>query len=197
MKHFNLKLASIVCILLAVSCSSSTKKDQTLAVDQSPYDVFFEQLKIDQLTDTVLVQNQTKIFGCGTAMVMYQQELEKNGMHKFYEKYGTVIDNAAHISYFERKNKVKILWISRGNEGELFQLEDSTLHANEKLETRLLAEKTFISFDENPSAMDSVLITVMVDYHSKVLLKSIELSKNAGQWRIDKEEATETTDSSR
>lgn len=192
MKHFNLKIALISFLLLAVSCNNETKKNQTFVADSSPYDVFFKQLKIDHLTDTILVQNQTKIFGCGTGHMMYYDELAKNGLYKFYDKYETVLDNEEHISLFERKNKVKILWISRGNEGELFQLYDSTLHANQKLEKRLIAEKTFLMFDENPTAMDSVNITVMINYHSKVILKSFDLSKNEGQWRIDKQDETET-----
>lgn len=192
MKHFNLKITLILFLLIAVSCNNETKKNQTFVADSSPYDVFFKQLKIDHLTDTILVQNQTKIFGCGTGHMMYYDELAKNGLYKFYDKYETVLDSEEHISLFERNNKVKILWISRGNEGELFQLYDSTLHANQKLEKRLIAEKTFLMFDENPTAMDSVNITVMINYHSKVILKSFDLSKNEGQWRIDKQDETET-----
>ncbi|RRJ90544.1 hypothetical protein EG240_08405 [Paenimyroides tangerinum] len=140
------------------------------------------------MTDTILVQNKTKIFGCGTGYVMYHEDLKESGLSKFYEKYGTVLDNQELLKVFEKNNNLKILWIERGNEGELFQLEDSVLHNNKKLEIRLMSEKAFLVFDETPKSLDSLNITVTIEFSNtnKILLKSFDLSQNK-YWKIDKQ----------
>lgn len=167
------------------SCNNSETKN----VENSPYKIFFNELKINDLTDTILVQNQTKIFGCGTAAVMYEEEIKSKGIDQFYEKYGTVIDNQELLNSFAKMNNVKILWIYRGNEGELMQLEDSILHKNAHLEKRLLAEKTFLSFDDVPKTLDSLNISVKSYSPRKntTFLYSYDLSKNKNGWKIDKQ----------
>lgn len=188
-KHFNIIL--LLSFIFVYSCNNS--KTETKNVENSPYKTFFNELKIDNLTDTILVQNQTKIFGCGTAAVMYEEEIRKNGVDKFYEKYGTVIENEELINSFAKKNNVEILWINRGNEGELFQLEDSILHKNTKLEKRLIAEKTFLSFDASPKSLDSLNITVMINDRNKnkIALQSFDLSRSRNNWKIDKQNVEE------
>lgn len=183
-----MKIVYIVAIFVGLSCNNPNEINQTL-LDDSPYRIFFNQLKINKLTDTILVQNRTKIFGCGTAYVMYENELKKKGLHKFYNKYGNVLDDLELINSFERNNAVKILWINRGNEGELFQFQDSSLHLNEKLEKRLIAQKVFLSFDDTPKSLDSVNLTVLINFKdtNKVILKSFDLSKNRNKWQIDKQ----------
>ncbi len=149
--------------------------------------LFFKHLKIENLSDTILVQNRTKIFLCPTAAGMYQEELIKKDLGKFYEKYGSVLDNPKLIQLFEKNNKVKILWINSGNEGELFQLEDSALHKNKKLENRLIKEKAFLIFDETPKSIDTVSLSVTIIYPKieKAVLKTYNLSKSNENWKID------------
>ncbi|MBL4746293.1 MAG: hypothetical protein JKY08_07980 [Flavobacteriaceae bacterium] len=173
-----------------------SKSTKTNFVYYSPYKVLFNHLKINELTDTILVQNRTKIFGCGTAYHMYKKELNKSGLHKFHEKYGTVLPNLELTNLFEKNHNVKILWINTGLEGELFQLEDTILHNNKELEKRLIAEKTFICFDDTPKSLDSVTVTLLVNYKNlkKTILKSFDLSKNRSEWVIDKEYEKEIKD---
>ena len=173
--------------MFTYSCNNSETK--TKNVENSPYKIFFNELKIDNLTDTILVQNQTKLFGCGTAVAMYEEEILSKGIGKFYEKYGTVVDDRELINSFAKKNNVKILWIYRGIEGELLQLEDSILHKNTQLEKRLLAEKTFLSFDDDPKTLDSLNISVTSYSPPKntSILYSFDLSKNKNAWKLDKQ----------
>lgn len=187
--NFNLKLLIVKALFFFIVCSCQETNSKQKIVENSPYEIFFNQLKIDKLTDTILVQNRTKVFGCGTAFVMHNDELTKSGLNKYYEKYGTVLSNLSNIDSFAKRNNVKILWITRGNEGELFQLSDSILHNNSKLEKRLIAEKTFLTFDDNPKSLDSVTIDVMINHRkqNKVIFKTFELSKNKNIWKIDKQ----------
>lgn len=187
--NFNLKLLIVKALFFFVVCSCQETNSKQKIVENSPYEIFFNQLKIDKLTDTILVQNRTKVFGCGTAFVMHNDELTKSGLNKYYEKYGTVLSNLSNVDSFAKRNNVKILWITRGNEGELFQLSDSILHNNSKLEKRLIAEKTFLTFDDNPKSLDRVKIDVMINHRNKntVILKTFELSKNKNIWKIDKQ----------
>ena len=131
LKDYKLIILKLLFFILVCSCENN--KPKVKFVKNSPYEIFFNQLKINKLTDTILVQNRTKVFGCGTAYVMYEDELNKNGLIKFYEVYGTILDNSEFLNVFAKNNNVKILWIERGNEGELFQLEDSILHKNKNL----------------------------------------------------------------
>lgn len=176
----------LLSFIFIFSCNNSEGKK--INAENSPYKIFFNELKINNLTDTILVQNQTKIFGCGTATVMYEEEIKNKGIDKFYKKYGTVVDDRELINSFAKKNNVKILWIYRGIEGELLQLEDSALHKNTKLEKRLLAEKTFLSFDDDPKTLDSLNITVLSNNptENKMLSHSFDLSKSKNVWKIDR-----------
>lgn len=184
-KHF--KIVLLLSFIFTYSCNNSETK--TKNVENTPYKIFFNELKINNLTDTILVQNQTKLFGCGTAIAMYEEEIKSKGIDQFYEKYGTVVDDRELINSFAKKNNVKILWIYRGIEGELLQLEDSILHKNTQLEKRLLAEKTFLSFDDNPKTLDSLNISV-TSYNppkNTSFLYSFDLSKNKNAWKLDKQ----------
>lgn len=182
-KHF--KIILLLSFIFTYSCNNSETK--TKNVENSPYKMFFNELKINNLTDTILVQNQTKLFGCGTAAVMYEEDIRSRGIDQFYEKYGTVIDNQELLNSFAKNNNVKILWIYRGNEGEVIQLEDSILHKNAQLEKRLLAEKTFLSFDDDPKTLDSLTISVSSYNPPKntTSLYSFDLSNNKNGWKID------------
>ena len=186
--YFQLLFKCIFSVIIISSCENLKTEKMLKFTENSPYEIFFNQLKINQLTDTILVQNKTKIFGCGTGYVMYHEDLKESGLSKFYEKYGTVLDNQELLKVFEKNNNLKILWIERGNEGELFQLEDSVLHNNKKLEIRLMSEKAFLVFDETPKSLDSLNITVTIEFSNtnKILLKSFDLSQNK-YWKIDKQ----------
>ena len=191
LKDYKLIILKLLFFILVCSCENN--KPKVKFVKNSPYEIFFNQLKINKLTDTILVQNRTKVFGCGTAYVMYEDELNKNGLIKFYEVYGTILDNSEFLNVFSKNNNVKILWIERGNEGELFQLEDSILHKNKNLEKRLIAEKAFLSFDDTPKTMDSLNLTVVINFRNlnKTILKSYDLSKRQNYWKIDKQNEQE------
>ena len=186
--YFQLLFKCIFSVIIISSCENLKTEKMVKFTENSPYEIFFNQLKISQLTDTILVQNKTKIFGCGTGYVMYHEDIKESGLSKFYEKYGTVLDNQELLKVFEKNNNLKILWIERGNEGELFQLEDSVLHNNKKLEIRLMSEKAFLVFDETPKSLDSLNITVTIEFSNtnKILLKSFDLSQNKN-WKIDKQ----------
>lgn len=172
-------------MLLFSSCTEPNQKLKVLE-QNSPYKLFFNELRLSNITDTVLVQNTTKIFGCGTASMDYNEELRKTGLDKYYDKYGTVLSDLKGLSEFEKNNKVKILCIERGTEGELFQLEDSLPHKNTKLEKRLLEEKSFISFDEEPEGIDAVKITVVINRRAtnKIRLNTYHLLQSNKIWTI-------------
>ncbi len=183
-------LLTTLLIILLYSCLNQSEKNQiNKSKINSPYKIFFQYLKLDKLTDTILVQNRTKVFGCGTAYMEYKNKLEKSGLDIFYKKYGNILSDRKLFSIFERKHNVKILWIERGNEGELFQLEDTLLHKNTDLEKRLIKEKTYIEFNENPTSMNNVTINVSIYKANRTELKnrkSFELIENKGEWKIDK-----------
>jgi hypothetical protein len=155
---------------------------------ESPYKVFFEKLKVEKITDTILVPFQTHIFGCGTAYIEFQEHLKKKGLDKFYEKYKDVLSDSLLIKKFEIKNKTKILWIFRGNEGELFELADSVLHNKPNFEKRMLASKTHVSISEYPISVDSVYVYVSIDYPiiKKSIQKIYSISKKEDNWNMNK-----------
>ncbi|GAA3508265.1 hypothetical protein GCM10022393_18880 [Aquimarina addita] len=152
-----------------------------------PYQVFFESLKMDQLTDTILVQSRVRVFGCGTAAIQYAENLRKSNLQKFYDQYGNILSDKKWVSRFEKNNNLKIIWVSRGNEGELLQLEDEKLHINHSLEERLLSEKCFVKFIEEPSSLKKLQIkmTVAFPQKEKALYTVHSLSKQKGIWSID------------
>lgn len=66
-------------------CTHQNKENNDIKIiNNSPYSIYFKSLKISNLTDTVLVQSQTKIFGCGTAVTEYKERLKTSGLDKFY-----------------------------------------------------------------------------------------------------------------
>jgi hypothetical protein len=170
-----------------VSCQKSETKKLITNLD-SPYAVFFDELEIEKITDTILVPFQTRIFGCGTAYIEFQEHLKKKGLDKFYEKYKDVLSDSLLIKKFEIKNKTKILWIFKGNEGELFQLADTVLHKKTNFEKRILASKTHVSISEYPISMDSVDIYVSMNYPitNKNIEKTYSISKKGNEWKINK-----------
>lgn len=154
---------------------------------ESPYKVFFEKLEVEEISDTILVPFQTHIFGCGTAYIEFQEHLKKKGLNKFYEKYNNIFDSLL-VKKFEIKNKTKILWIFRGNEGELFQLANSVLHNKTNFEKRILESKTHISISEYPISMNSVYVYVSIDYPitKKSVQKTYSISKKEEKWNMNK-----------
>ena len=173
--------------ILLISCSHN--KSGLNNNVSSPYKTFFNQVKVSGLTDTILVQSKTKIFGCGSAYTEYQEELNKKGLNEFYEKYGKLLPNLELTSLFEKNNNVKILWIDTGNEGEIFRLKDSVLHSDEILEKRLIEEKAFLIFNDLPKTLDSMTITLSINYKKpkRSILKYFDLSISKNEWIIDKE----------
>jgi hypothetical protein len=170
-----------------VSCQKRETKKLITNLD-SPYAVFFDKLEIEKITDTLLVPFQTRVFGCGTAYIEFQEHLKKKGLDKFYEKYKDVLNDSLLIKKFEIKNKTKILWIFRGNEGELFELADSVLHKNINFEKRILASKTHVSISEYPISMDRIYVYVTIDYPitKESVLKIYSISKKEDKWKMNK-----------
>ncbi len=143
-----------------MNCNNSLRKKNIIIPKSNPYEVFFSSLKAFNLSDTILVQSQTKIFGCGTAAHEYHEKLKKEGLDKFYEKYGTVFSDTTILKKFEKENKTKVLWVFRGYEGELMEFENEKLKKNKKLFDRLLKEKDFIQFSETPNSMISITFNI-------------------------------------
>ena len=158
------------------------------SIMHSPYKTFFNTIRINGITDTILVQNRTKVFGCATAKISYNQELKEKGLHTFYEKHGALLDHQEFINRFKKNHNVTILWIDTGNEGDLFQLDDSLLHKNIKLEKHVIESKPYLVFNDTPKSLDSLSITVLIDYKNPKtkLLKTFDLSADQNGWKIDK-----------
>ena len=142
-----LKLSSVFLSILLVGCDAILSKE---IKNNNPYNVLFSRLENLNLTDTVLVQNRTKVFGCGTAAYTYYENLKETELENFYKAHGNVLSDTILLKEFEKKNKTKIIWISRGNEGELFEFEDPDLKTNTKLFSRLLKSKCFMKFADTP-----------------------------------------------
>ena len=175
--------------VVVLFCFCNKVKNDTVSTIQSnnPYQVFFDNLKISNGNDTILMQHKTKVFGCGTAATEYFDNLEKKGLNKFFDKNGHIFDNNQILRNFESKNNLKILWINVGNEGELFELEDSKLHSNKKLETRLLNKKPFIVLTENPESTSK--LTIEYVYNNPLQKNSSSnsyfLSEKSSIWKLD------------
>lgn len=181
----------IILFLILISTIFSCQKREIKKLANkplSPYEVFFDNLVIENNTDTILVPFQTHIFGCGTAYLEFQEKLEKKGLDKFYDKYNNIFNDSSFIKKYEIKNRTKILWIFRGNEGEFNQLADSLLHKNQDLEKRILASKNYVSISENPISMSSLEISVSINYPNtkKYVSKNYFLSIKSEKWVIDK-----------
>ncbi len=164
-------LIHLILIFTLTNCKS--KNDSTINKEDhktnvvleeinSPYPFFFETLKIPRLTDTILVQNKTRIFGCGTGALEYREKLKESGLDAFYEKYGSVLSNRSLIEKFGKENNTKVLWITRGIEGEIMHLEDEKLHLDTALEVRLFREKNYVVFSEEPISLERVQVKIVV-----------------------------------
>ncbi|WP_310554687.1 hypothetical protein [Flavobacterium sp.] len=171
----------LVGFVIIFSCKRLEKID---AKNNSPYVAFFKTLETEEISDTILVQSQTKIFGCGTAAYEYMEGLKKSGLDKFYEKYEDVLSDTISINKFEKTHNIKILWITRGNEGEKMELLDSVLHKNTSLEKRLWETKNFIKFTQTPIAMNAVDIYYSIAYpkEKKYFTKVYKVSKVNEKW---------------
>lgn len=158
-----LKVKYFLVIVLIISCDLPQKiKDKVDPKSyNNPYEVFYSKLNNLKLTDTVLVQSQTKIFGCGTAALEYYSNLEVKGLDKFYDKYGTLFAKTNLLEEFEKQNNTKIVWVDRGN-GELFKLENEDLKSNDSLVKRLRKEKDFIVFEDTPNSLQSLSASIKI-----------------------------------
>jgi hypothetical protein len=154
----------------------------------SPYEAFYETLEAGKISDTILVQSQTQIFGCGTAVYEYLEALKKSGLDKYYVKYKDVLSDTILVNKFAKKHNTKILWVTRGNEGEKMELSDSVLHKNINLEKRLWATKNFIKLTETPKTMNSVNVFCSIVYpkEKKYVTKEYKVSKANGNWESNK-----------
>ncbi len=192
-KHYSVL---IIVILIIASCTSQSKKKQVIDEkdpipatneDQvSPYEAYLDNFRFENGTDTLLVQRKSRVFYCGTAAFEYYEELKKSGLKEYFEKYNDLVEHPTFSKKIEANSKTKILWVNRGNEGELMELENETIHANKELERRLFAEKAFVQITENPLAMDKVEIYTTVFYpvsnKTENLIHSI--IKNQGEWKM-------------
>ncbi|WP_299259363.1 hypothetical protein [uncultured Aquimarina sp.] len=186
----------ITIIVIIVSCTSQNKKiqitdekDTVLTVNQnqlSPYEEYLNNFRFENGTDTLLVQRKSRIFYCGTGAMEYYDELKKNGLEKYFEKYKDLVEYPTFSKKIETNNKTKILWVNRGNEGELMQLENKTIRANKELEKRLFEEKAFVQITENPLTMDKVEIYTTIFYPVSNKTENLMhiIIKNKGEWNI-------------
>ncbi len=184
-----MKKALLYLCLISTLVSCQKRETKKLVTDfESPYAVFFKELEIDKISDTILVPFQTHIFGCGTAYMEFNENLKKKGLDKFYEKYNGILNDSLLIKKFEIKNKTKILWIFRGNEGELFQLADSVLHKKANFEKRIIYSKNYVSISEYPVSIDSLMVLVNINnpVTKKYQEKMYYISKKENHWKINK-----------
>ncbi len=153
----------IVITIICASCTYSYKKKKsTKEFARTPYQAFFSKLDDLICTDTILVQSQTNIFGCGTGAHEYYENLKQKGLDKFYGQYGNVLSDTNLLHEFEEVHNTKILWVFRGYEGELLEFNDSLLKKDTLLLNRLLKEKQFVKFNEAPNSMATATITVSI-----------------------------------
>ena len=182
----------ILIIYLFVITLSCKKQDLAQNIPNikydTPYEAFYKTLQTSKLTDTILVQSQTQVFGCGTAAYEYFEELKKSGLDKFYTKYNNVLSDTVLVNEFSKNHNTRILWVTRGNEGEKMELIDPVLHKNTALEKRLWATKNFIKLTETPEKMNSVNIYYSIIYpkEKKYFTKDYKVSEINGIWQSTK-----------
>ena len=163
MKYLLIHIILVFTLINCESISDSTgKKNITSKETNSPYPLFFKTLNIPRFTDTILVQNKTRIFGCGTEALEYNDKLKKSGLDVFYEKFGSVLSNRNLIENFAKANNAKVLWVTRGIEGETMHLEEESLHRDTVLETRLFNDKDYVVFSEEPISLDCVHVKIKI-----------------------------------
>jgi len=186
-KIFFLKFLMICSFIVACKNKESNSANAPIA---SPYAIFFDSLHIEELSDTVLMQAQPLVFGCGTAALQHDEYLRSSGLYRFYEQYNDVLSDSTLIAKFSHRNQTQILWVSRGNEGELLELMDSAMHADSKLEARLLKEKCFIKIAETPHSLDSISIAVSIAFPIKKMatFMQYQIVKRNNFWNIVKVE---------
>lgn len=186
-KIFFLKLMMICSFIVACKNKDSSTTNAPVA---SPYTLFFDSLHIEELSDTILIQAQPLVFGCGTAAIQHDEYLRTSGLYRFYEQYNDVLSDSTLIVKFSQRHQTKILWVSRGNEGELLELSDSNLHADSQLEARIFKEKCFIKIAETPHTLDSISIAVSVAYpiRETALFMQYQIVKRGNFWNIVKVE---------
>lgn len=175
----------LILLIITLSIFSNCQQfNNHRIVKNGPYEEFFDKLNSGKITDTIIVQAQTRVFGCGTAYLEYSKKLNKSGLDKFYNKYSDVLSDTISIAKFEKKFKTKILWLTRGNEGEKLELLDSTLH-NKINFKKLLATKNFIKFSENPISMNVVKIYYSIAYpiEKKYFSKEYKVFKTNKNWK--------------
>ncbi|WP_299246888.1 hypothetical protein [uncultured Aquimarina sp.] len=187
----------ITMIFIITSCTSQNKKiqvpeekDVVLTANQdqtSPYEKYLNNFRFENATDTLLVQRESRIFYCGTGAMEYDKELKKNGLEEYFKKYKDLVQYPTFLEKTETNNGTKILWVDRGNEGELMQLEDKTIQANKELEKRLFEEKAFVQITENPLAMDEVEIYTTIFYPVSNKTENLihKITKNQGDWQME------------
>ena len=161
-----------------------------------PFEVFFDSLQIPSLTDTILVQAQSRVFGCGTAAVQHDEYLRSSGLQPFYDKYQGVLGDCAFLKKYTHREKIAILWVSRGMEGELLELSDSTLHADAAIEDRLFRSKCFLKFSETVHSLDSITVSVSIAYpiQKSALALQYQLSSNSKGWNITESSKDSSSD---
>ncbi len=195
----NINVSNIVMALLILGLTSCTPRENTnskiklpiaythaLHDQLSPYEVYLDSFKVENATDTLLVQRKSRIFYCGTGALEYYKELKEKRLHQYFEEYGDLVQHPTFIEKMESNNKAKILWVNRGNEGELMQLEDNNLHINNALEKQLFKEKLFIQITENPISMNSVEIYTIIT--NPLINKTTRITRNItkknGNWKM-------------
>lgn len=199
MNKLKTRVSVAMTIVLAfglLSCQHKQAKAKT-SNPSSPYQVFYNNITLpQQVTDTILVQLQTRVFGCGTAAMAYYDELQSSGLDKFYERHGDVLSDSMALETFVKKNKTRIIWVTRGLEGEACDLADSALHADRIFEKRMFVEKCFIKIVETPQRMDKVTIEASVAYPlSKTVFRAnYQLTEQDKTWKIENTQSAVTAD---
>ncbi len=179
-----------VFLFLIISIVFCKKNDSLNIVknSDSPYEIFFDKLKLEKLTDTILIYHKTPIFGCGKAYTDYQENLIKNKSDKFYDKYGSILDNDLMLRKFEIKHKTKIIYVSNGNEGEQILSLDSTFINKKGFVENLYKTKNSITLSESSKTLDSLEIDFLIDYKNpnKTISNKYFISQLNNNWKIDK-----------
>ena len=185
MKRAGFNISSILLfVLLLPTCSKKIIKQPNAALkEEGPYKVFFDSLHLENLSDTILIYNQTRIPGCGTARVMDTRSAESSCEDRYYAKYGDVLSDTSAFASFQKKHQVVIYWVDRGNEGELFRITDTAVEKNTAYKEHLKKTKSVLWFSEFPSCPDTVVIQAEISKNGNVSTTAYKLVKE-GSWEV-------------
>ena len=102
----------ILSIILSILCLAHTSNQ----LEQSPYELFWQTLKVPHLSKKLLIRPYERVFKCGKERQYFYHKLKEQGLYKmqtqFYTHNKQIFDmkNRKYINKFAKRNNTTILW---------------------------------------------------------------------------------------